>query len=140
MGRVHMGRIRETDGNGEYLSYNEKWLEESMKPYLTLRHTIDEARKRKRKTGYIIYARQSDYNDIPFISYTFSRWEDATFIIEMLESQIPNMKRLGLYTKMVRWKEQKENPTWRNPITLTKYQVEKLDENARKHILRHFVI
>jgi len=135
-----MGRIRETDGDGEDIIYDEKWLEEAMKPYLTLRHTIDEAHKWKRDTGYIIYARQSDFRDLPFIPYTFGRYEDGKFIIDLLEAQIASIKELDLYIKHVRWKEQKENPTWRNPITLTKYQVEKFDDEARKHIQRHFVI
>lgn len=131
-----MGKLPHKSSDGTDIVFDEESLEEAMKPYLLLRHTIDESRKRKKRTGYLIFAKNTDFKDIPYIPYLFLRWTDARFVIELLHTKIPDTERLNLYIKRLVGNIADEIKA---RVRMTKYEVNELDNEARESIWLNFV-
>jgi len=123
--------------DGIDIIFDEDTLEQAMKPYIMLRHTKDESRSHKWTTGYLIYAISTDYQNMPYIPYVFSRRTDAKFTISLIEMKIPEARRLMLYIKR---KIGRDSPEVKAIIKSTKYEVVELSNEAREKIWTDFVV
>lgn len=121
--------------NGMKIIFDELQLQNAMQSFLTVKHTMDESINRKRKCGYIIFAKKNDFKNTPFLKYNFKRWVDAKFVINLLNIKIPETINLGMYIKKI-WTDKEE----KNYIRMTKFEVLYLDNRARKIIWENFKV
>jgi hypothetical protein len=138
-----MSKIIDTTTEGFAVDFRKSELERAMRIYLTLRHTMDESQRKKRKSGYYIYAKHSDYWNLPILPYIFKRETDAKFIIKVLNAKIPRTAQLNLYIRKLfsrRFQSIEEDKTIHTTLPETTYEVETLDRDARIKIWKQFVV
>jgi len=128
-------RITETTSDGHAIMFQESMLEKAMQRFLTLRYTIDESRRKKRNNGYYIYIRELDH---PFIAYNFITFSDARFVLELIVRKIPKMKTMNMRIERKSSKKRIEKKWVSQELPKTKFEVEGLDNEARREIWRKF--
>jgi hypothetical protein len=118
--------LRETTSDGRAIIFRERQLEKAMANYLTLKHNIDESSRLKRKSGHYIYANDGD-TEYMFLNWNFVNWQDAKFVVDLLGRKVLGLRKFGLFVKRQC-----------NGLPPTKYEVEALNEDARKRIEKAF--
>ena len=132
-------KISDVTSDGTRIVFLESELERVMKRYLTYRHLIDESHRPKRKVGYYIYRTGDDpMNKFPFIMWNFVRWNDAKFVIHLIEKKIPKMKDAGLFIRMHLTTTGKGKDKQKTGLPPTKYEVEPLHNVAREYIWKFY--